>query len=66
MTAGDPSCLKKINKVFMISCDTIVDDKLIKKILKKNYSRIPIYFGDLKNKLVIGILLTKSLINVKI
>ena len=58
--------MKRINKVFMISCDTIMDENLIKKILKKNYSRIPIYYGSLDKKLVIGILLTKSLIGVNV
>ena len=38
--------------------------KILKKILKKNYSRIPVYYGKLDKKLVIGILLTKSLIGV--
>jgi|TARA_B110001450_G_C17384568_1_gene385108 CBS domain containing-hemolysin-like protein len=43
-----------------------MDENLIKKILKKNYSRIPIYYGSLDKKLVIGILLTKSLIGVNV
>lgn len=58
--------MKKINKVFMISYDAVVDEDLVKKILKKNYSRIPIYFGSPDKKLVIGILLTKSLIGVNV
>jgi len=56
--------MKKISKVFMVSYDALVDENLIKKILKKNYSRIPVYFGSLDKKVVIGILLTKSLIGV--
>ena len=65
-TADDPSCMKKIKKVFMISYDAKVDEELIQKILKKNYSRIPVYFGHENKRLVIGILLTKSLIGVNL
>lgn len=46
----------------MLSCDRVVDDNLMKEIVKKNYSRIPIYYGHKDNKLIIGILLTKSLV----
>lgn len=54
--------LKQIKKVFMIGCDTIVNENLMKEIIKKNYSRIPVYYGKKEDRLVIGILLTKSLV----
>lgn len=50
----------------MVAYDAVVDESLINKILKKNYSRIPVYFGSIDKKLVIGILLTKSLIGINV
>ena len=50
----------------MLDCKTVVNPNLIKKLVKKNYSRIPIYHGDENNKLIIGILLVRSLIGLKI
>ncbi|XP_025097567.1 LOW QUALITY PROTEIN: DUF21 domain-containing protein At2g14520-like [Pomacea canaliculata] len=49
-----------IQKVFMLSCDNILDDKTITKILNIGHSRIPVYAGECSN--VIGLLLTKTLI----
>ena len=53
---------KKANKVYMLSCDRVVNDDLMKEVKKKNYSRIPVYYGDKDRKLVIGVLLVKSLV----
>ena len=43
-----------------VSCisDTISDDKIIEEIQTKNYSRIPVYSGDVDN--IIGILYTRE------
>lgn len=59
-TAND--VYKRIKKVYMLSCDDVVNEDKIKEIKKKNYSRIPVYYGKPDRKLIIGILLTKSLI----
>lgn len=54
-----------MSKVYMIKWDREVDDNLLQEILKKNYSRVPIYYGDKQNCLIIGILLMRSLIGLK-
>lgn len=56
---------KKVHKVYMLSCDRVVNEDLMLEIKKKNYSRIPVYWGETDRKLVIGILLVKSLVGLK-
>ena len=34
------------DKVFMLSCDSLVDQPLIDKIHGTKYSRVPIYYGN--------------------
>lgn len=55
MTAEDVMTLKMRG-----SCipDTISDDKIMEEIQTKNYSRIPVYSGDVDN--IIGILYTRE------
>lgn len=53
---------KKASKIYMLSCDRVVNEDLMKEVKKKNYSRIPVYYGDADRKLIIGILLVKSLL----
>ena len=53
---------KKAAKIYMLSCERVVNEELMREIKKKNYSRIPVYYGDINRKLVIGILLVKSLV----
>jgi metal transporter CNNM len=57
---------KKVAKVYMLSCERVVNEDLMKEIKKKNYSRIPVYYGDIDRKLVIGILLVKSLVGLQL
>lgn len=49
----------------MLSCDRLVNEELMNEIKKKNYSRIPVYWGDVDRKLIIGILLVKSLVGLQ-
>lgn len=48
-------------KVFSISNNTILDEANICKIFSSGYSRIPVYDGDQKSRIV-GILMTRQLI----
>ncbi|CAG8455229.1 9643_t:CDS:2 [Dentiscutata heterogama] len=54
------SALTSLDKVFMISIDTILDRKTMTEIYTSGYSRIPVYEGS--HKIIKGVLLTKSLI----
>lgn len=56
---------KKASKIFMLSSQRIVNEDLLMEIKKKNYSRIPIYYGEPDRNLIIGILLVKSLVGLK-
>jgi len=49
----------------MLSCDRVVNEDLMIEVKKKNYSRIPVYYGDVDRKLIIGVLLVKSLVGLK-
>jgi CBS domain containing-hemolysin-like protein len=53
---------KKIAKIYMLSCSQVVNEDLLKEIKKKSYSRIPVYYGEADRKLIIGVLLVKSLV----
>lgn len=50
-----------IEKVFMISSDTILNEKSLSDILASGFSRIPVYFENNKS-FIIGYLLVKQLI----
>ena len=43
----------------------MVNDEFIKEIVEKNFSRIPVYYGDKDKNLVFGVLFTKSLIGLR-
>jgi CBS domain containing-hemolysin-like protein len=51
----------KASKVFMLSDNDIIDQKMIDRIVKKNFSKVPIYSETNRNKIV-GILPSKSMI----
>ena len=53
-----------IGKVFMVSTDTIINKKLLRKIIKQGYSRVPVYQGTNKNSIV-GVMLTKKLLGIE-
>lgn len=53
MTSGE--------SIMMISSDSIIDDRLVSKIKKENYSRIPVYQGDKDD--VIGVFYYKQLLD---
>ena len=57
---------KDAQRVYMLRSNTVVDDELIAEIKNKNFSRIPIYYGEPDRRLVFCILMTKSLIGVKV
>lgn len=63
-TAGD--VYKKLSKVYTISADRLVDEGFMEELRRKNYSRIPVYYGDKDRQLIFGILLTRSLIGLKL
>ncbi|XP_076339896.1 uncharacterized protein LOC143240772 isoform X1 [Tachypleus tridentatus] len=49
-----------IEKVFMMSCDTVLNEAAMMKIVWAGHSRIPIYENSVQN--IVGILLVKTLI----
>lgn len=53
-----------ISKVYMLRSDVVVNKDVLKEILTKGYSRVPIYRGDNVNN-IIGILHIKKLVAVK-
>lgn len=54
-----------LDKVFMIPSDAILDQDLCAQILKMGHSRVPVHHpGDRKH--IIGILLVKELLMVKV
>lgn len=54
-----------LDKVFMVASDAILDQELCGQILKMGHSRVPVHVpGDRKQ--VIGILLVKELLLVKV
>lgn len=57
---------KPLSNVFMLNVDRLLDDELIQEIQHKNYSRIPIYYGNPERNLIFGVLFTKSLIGIQI
>ena len=46
--------------VFVVSYDDVVDEKLMKRLIRKGHSRVPVYRQDLQN--IVGLLLVKELI----
>ena len=54
--------MKPLDEVFMISLDSILDKPLIQSILKKGYSRIPVFSGERTN--ISGMIMVKSLLEV--
>ncbi len=54
------SIMVKYEDIFKLNNNDVLDDQLLQKIAKRNYSRIPV-FDELQN--CIGILSTKQLIN---
>jgi CBS domain containing-hemolysin-like protein len=53
-----------ISKVKILTLDTKMNTKTIKKILELGFSRIPIAYSK-KNKVIVGILLVKTLLAIK-
>lgn len=51
----------KASKIFMLSENDLIEQKMIDRITKRNFSKIPIYSDTNRNK-IIGILPSKSLI----
>ena len=51
-----------LDQVFMISSESELDKNLLKTILKKGYSRIPVFKGERTN--ILGMLMIKSLLEV--
>jgi CBS domain containing-hemolysin-like protein len=49
----------------MLGCSKVVNEDLLKEIKKKSYSRIPVYYGDADRKLIIGVMLVKSLVGLE-
>ncbi|XP_013775251.1 DUF21 domain-containing protein At5g52790-like [Limulus polyphemus] len=49
-----------VDKVFMMSCDTILNEAAMMKIVWAGHSRIPIYENSVQN--IVGILLVKTLL----
>ncbi|PVU89199.1 hypothetical protein BB559_005198 [Furculomyces boomerangus] len=52
--------MTRLENVYMLSYDDILDEDLILEIVEKGYSRIPVYNGTREN--IVGILLVKSLV----
>jgi metal transporter CNNM len=52
-------------KVFLISIESLIDEKTVDLIRQKGYSRIPVYYGDTPT-FILGILIVKTLIGVDI
>lgn len=57
-TAAD--IMTKIDDVYMLDINTKLDQKTLREVYSKGYSRIPIYDGSKNN--IIGILMTRDLI----
>ncbi|OMJ76944.1 hypothetical protein SteCoe_23569 [Stentor coeruleus] len=53
-----------INKIYMLRSDIVISKDILKEILTKGYSRVPIHRGDNTNN-IIGILHIKKLVAVK-
>lgn len=56
--------MKPLDEVFMISSDAVLDKALLQAILKKGFSRIPVFNGERTN--IIGMIMVKSLLEVDI
>lgn len=54
--------LKPLDEVFMISYDAELDKPLLQTILKKGYSRIPVFKGERNN--ILGMIMVKNLLEV--
>jgi metal transporter CNNM len=50
-----------VERIFSLSIDTVINDKVIELIKAKGFSRIPVYYGENKT-FIIGVLIVKSLI----
>lgn len=55
------SCMTKIENVFCLSWDTLIDSDVLHDIVETGHSRIPIYRGTEDN--IIGIFLVKTMIS---
>lgn len=54
--------LKPLEDVFMISYDAVLDRPLLQTILKKGFSRIPVFKGERTN--ILGMIMVKNLLEV--
>jgi CBS domain containing-hemolysin-like protein len=54
--------MKPLDDVFMISYEAELDKALLQTILKKGFSRIPVFMGDRAN--ILGMIMVKSLLEV--
>lgn len=54
--------IKPLDEIFMISEESDLDKKLIQTILKKGFSRIPVFRGDREN--IVGMIMVKNLLDV--
>lgn len=54
--------MKPLDDVFMISYDAELDKVLLQTILKKGFSRIPVFMGDRTN--ILGMIMVKSLLEI--
>jgi metal transporter CNNM len=54
--------MKSLDEVFMISYDAELDKSLLHIILKKGFSRIPVFKGDRTN--ILGMIMVKSLLEI--
>ena len=53
--------MTKIDKVFMVSEEDILDDNMVRHIWQKGHSRIPVYCGESRQSIV-GVLYAKDLV----
>lgn len=54
--------MKPLNDVFMVSYDAQLDKSLLQTMLKKGFSRIPVFKGERVN--IIGMIMIKSLLEI--
>lgn len=55
---------KMTKEVYMIDISRNLDAELMNEIKEMNFSRVPLYYGDRDRNLVVGILMTRSLIGI--
>lgn len=58
--------MKKLNKVYAISLDTVMNVSMLNELRKKAFSRIPITFGEDSRNSFIGILHLKNLVGLEL